>query len=95
MTVILDLIASAASMTNWPSSCGGGVFIYHAGPTMASYDKTLKKREHPGAITEETILKIAKEITVKFIEVGRITPATFELAFKDIYATIDKTVRKD
>lgn len=47
-----------------------------------------------GAISEEAILKIAKEITVKFIEVGRITPATFATAFSGIYSTIDKTVRK-
>jgi hypothetical protein len=61
---------------------------------MASIDKTSKKAESSAAITDETILKIAKEISVKFIEVGRITPATFEVSFKDIYSTIDKTVRK-
>lgn len=46
------------------------------------------------SIPQDTILKIAKEITVKFIEVGRVTPATFELTFKDIYLAIDKTVNK-
>ena len=61
---------------------------------MASIDKTSKTTESSAAITDETILKIAKEISVKFIEVGRITPATFEVSFKDIYSTIDKTVRK-
>lgn len=48
----------------------------------------------PRSVSEETVLKIAKEITVKFIEVGRITPATFEPAFKDIYLAIDKAVQK-
>lgn len=47
----------------------------------------------PGKVTDETILKIAKEITVKFIEVGRITPATFASAFPNIYDTIEKTTR--
>jgi hypothetical protein len=61
---------------------------------MASIDKTSKKAESSATITDETILKIAKEISVKFIEAGRITPATFEVSFKDIYSTIDKTVRK-
>lgn len=44
-------------------------------------------------VADETILKIAKEITVKFIEVGRVTPATFSIVFSDIYQTIVKTVR--
>ncbi len=61
---------------------------------MASVDKTSKKTEPSVAISDEIILKIAKEISIKFIEVGRITPATFEVSFKDIYSTIDKTVRK-
>ena len=47
----------------------------------------------PGKVTDETILKIAKEITVKFIEVGRVTPATFSVVFSDIYQTISKTVK--
>ena len=47
----------------------------------------------PGKVTDETILKIAKEITVKFIEVGRITPATFASVFPSIYDTIEKTTR--
>lgn len=61
---------------------------------MASIDKAVKKSDCSSTILDETILKIAKEITVKFIEVGRITPATFDISFKDIYATIDQTVRK-
>ncbi|MCP3933572.1 MAG: hypothetical protein GY705_31275 [Bacteroidetes bacterium] len=52
-----------------------------------------KTRENT-SISEETILKVTKEITVKFIEVGRITPSSFSTAFTDIYQSIDKTVRK-
>jgi hypothetical protein len=45
-------------------------------------------------VSDETLLKIAKEIAIKFIEVGRLTPATFEQTFDNIYATIKGTVRK-
>lgn len=43
-------------------------------------------------VSEETLLKLAKEIAVKFIEVGRITPATFDESFSDIYATLKNSV---
>lgn len=46
------------------------------------------------AVNDETILKIAKEITVKFIEVGRISPAGFAPAFSAIYQAIAATVRE-
>lgn len=55
----------------------------------------LTKAKASAEVPVDTVLKIAKEITVKFIEVGRITPATFELSFKNIYSTIDETIRKD
>lgn len=55
---------------------------------MTGQDKTLPNKD-----TDETILKIAKEITVKFIEVGRVTPSTFPSTFTSIYNTIEKTVR--
>jgi hypothetical protein len=47
------------------------------------------------AVSSETILKISKEIAVKFIEVGRITPATFPATFTTIYSTIHQTVREN
>ena len=43
----------------------------------------------------DTVLKIAKEISIKFIEVGRLTPATFDATFKSIYRTIEETVAID
>ena len=46
-------------------------------------------------VTADTVLKIAKEISVKFIEVGRLTPATFDATFKSIYRTIEETVAVD
>mgnify|MGYP001032046588 CR=1 FL=1 len=42
---------------------------------------------------DEMILKTAKEIIVKFIEVGNISPATFHDHFRNIYQTVDATVK--
>lgn len=43
---------------------------------------------------DEQILRTAKEITVKFIEMGRLSPSNVHEAFKDVYATVDETVKK-
>ena len=45
-------------------------------------------------VAGETVLKVTKEIVIKFIEVGRITPTTFEENFKRIHSTITETVEK-
>ncbi len=45
-------------------------------------------------IADEILLKVSKEIAVKFIEVGRLTPATFETTFAKIYNTVKNTVHK-
>jgi len=42
---------------------------------------------------DEMILKTAKEIIVKFIEVGNISPATFHDHFRNIYQTVYGTVK--
>ena len=47
-----------------------------------------------GSKTDELILRTAKEIVAKFIETRTITPATFEEHFRNIYETVEKTVRK-
>jgi hypothetical protein len=44
------------------------------------------------ASKDEQILRAAKEIVVKFIEVGRISPTGFNETFKNIYRTIEETV---
>ena len=41
---------------------------------------------------DEHILRASKEIVVKFIEVGRISPTSFAESFKTIYQAIDETV---
>ena len=42
---------------------------------------------------EEQILRAAKEIVVKFIEAGRVSPTGFDETFKNIYKTVEKTVK--
>jgi len=42
---------------------------------------------------DEQILRATKEILVKFIEVGRVYPATFNDAFTNVYRTITRAVR--
>ena len=42
---------------------------------------------------DEQILRAAKEIVVKFIEAGRVTPAGFSEMFRRVYRTVDETAR--
>lgn len=42
---------------------------------------------------DEQILRTAKEIIVKFIEMGRLSPSNVHESFKDVYDTVDKAVR--
>jgi hypothetical protein len=44
-------------------------------------------------VTDEAIFKVAKEIVVKFIEVGRLTPSSFDETFERVYRAIERTVR--
>jgi hypothetical protein len=46
-----------------------------------------------GSKTDELILKTVKEIVVKFIEVGNISPSSFHDHFRNIYNTVEKSVR--
>ena len=42
---------------------------------------------------EEQILRASKEVAVKFIEVGRLSPSSFPETFKTIWDTIASTVQ--
>jgi predicted transcriptional regulator len=42
---------------------------------------------------DEQILRATKEIVVKFIESGRISPAGFPEIFKNIYVAVEDTVK--
>ena len=44
---------------------------------------------------QEQILRASKEIAVKFIEVGRLSPSSFNQTFNEIYQTIESTARGD
>ena len=46
------------------------------------------------ASVDEQILRATKEIVVKFIEIGRVSPTSFSESFTEIYTTIDTTVKK-
>lgn len=43
---------------------------------------------------DEQILRATKEIVVKFIETGRISPTGFPETFKAIYRAVDETVKQ-
>jgi hypothetical protein len=45
------------------------------------------------ASIDEQVLRAAKEIVVKFIEGGRVSPTGFSEIFKDIYTTVEETVK--
>ena len=44
---------------------------------------------------DEQVLKVTKEIVTKFIEVGRISPTSFDETFKGVYKTVKEAVLGD
>jgi len=42
---------------------------------------------------EETVLKVTKEIVIKYIEIGRLPLTQFDEAFKTVYKTVQETVQ--
>ena len=43
---------------------------------------------------DEQILRATKEIIVKFIEMGRLSPSNMHESFKDVYSTVNDTVKQ-
>ncbi|MCK4391166.1 MAG: hypothetical protein KAV83_13120 [Desulfobacterales bacterium] len=41
---------------------------------------------------DEQVLKVTKELVAKFIEVGRVSPASFDETFKNIYKSVKETI---
>ncbi len=41
---------------------------------------------------DEKILRLAKEVVVKFIELGRVSPTNFESHFRNIFWALKNTV---
>lgn len=62
---------------------------------MAAAIKKTKTQEQDlqKPVSDEAILKVAKEIVVKFIEVGRLSPANVGETFQAVYKSIHDTVR--
>ncbi len=46
------------------------------------------------ATIDEQILRAAKEIVVKFIEVGRVSPSGFRETFKNVYTSVKTAVKE-
>jgi hypothetical protein len=55
--------------------------------------KDLIKKEIDMGTLNEQILRAAKEVIVKFIETGRVSPTGFNETFKNVYQTIEETVK--
>ena len=56
----------------------------------------VRERGEPAPVParEELVLKVAKEIVVKFIEVGRLTPTTFPDTFKMVIDTVRHSLKE-
>ena len=50
-------------------------------------------RPYSRPITDEAIFKVTKEIVVKFIEVGRLTPANFEETYERVFKTVKSSAK--
>ena len=72
-----------------------GVFLllYQKAGTHVGSDEKAGKIPVQQPVTDEAIFKVAKEIVVKFIEVGRLTPSSFDETFERVYRAIERTVR--
>ena len=55
-------------------------------PSRSKFDKP---------VTDELVMKITKEVVVKFIEVGRLSPAKFEETFLEVHRTINSVAKGD
>ena len=44
-------------------------------------------------VADETILKVTKEVVIKFIEVGRLSPANFGETFREVFQAVKDAVR--
>lgn len=60
---------------------------------MTQQIKTVPAQNKP--ISDDAIFKVAKEVIVKFIEVGRLSPDSFAERFAEVYSTIKETVRPE
>jgi len=59
----------------------------------AGEKKTRHAARNDKSLTDEAILRVAKEVVVKFIEVGRLSPQNFGETFEEIYRAVRDAVR--
>jgi len=57
-------------------------------------EKTVQSQQYNRPVTDEAIFKASKEIVVKFIEVGRLTPANFEETYERVFQTVKESAKK-
>jgi len=62
---------------------------------MSAEKKETTVSGRPGQVTDEAIFKVTKEIVVKFIEVGRLTPANFAETYDRVFETVRRSVRPE
>jgi hypothetical protein len=53
-----------------------------------------KKQSSHRPVTDEAILKVTKEIVVKFIEIGRVTPGNFEEHYERVFNAVKKSAKE-
>lgn len=53
-----------------------------------------QKSPYTRPITDEAILKVTKEIIVKFIEMGRVTPGSFEEHYERVFNTVKRSAKE-
>ena len=51
------------------------------------------QQKYTRPVTDEAILKVTKEIMVKFIEIGRVTPGTFEEHYEKVFNTVKQSAQ--
>jgi hypothetical protein len=44
---------------------------------------------------EELVLKVTKEIVIKYIEIGRLPLTSFDEAFRTIHKTVQETIQPE
>jgi hypothetical protein len=52
------------------------------------------KQPYNRPVTDEVILKVTKEIMVKFIEIGRVTPGNFEEHYERVFNAVRKSAKE-
>ncbi len=62
---------------------------------IVKLDQRLKNQTQSLSQLDEITLRTTKEIVIKFIEMGRCSPATFEDVFTQVYRVVKGTLLKD